>query len=87
LEFPKTGASEAVTEGKIQDKNTIYLNSAAKNATIWLSPEMVNFEELVKITGMERKPLQVTPTAKTLLEDVRTRGDRQHPFWAKVELK
>ena len=22
---------------------------------------------------------------KTILEDVRTRGDRQHPFWAKIE--
>jgi hypothetical protein len=21
-----------------------------------------------------------------ILEDVRTRGDRQHPFWAKVEV-
>jgi hypothetical protein len=28
---------------------------------------------------------KVVPNIETLLEDVRTRGDRQHPFWAKVE--
>ncbi len=27
----------------------------------------------------------VEPDLETLLEDVRTRGDRLHPFWAKVE--
>ena len=27
----------------------------------------------------------VQPDPRVLLEDVRTRGDRQHPFWAKVE--
>jgi hypothetical protein len=26
-----------------------------------------------------------TPNVATILEDVRTRGDRQHPFWAKIE--
>jgi hypothetical protein len=41
---------------------------------------MVNFDELVIINGRSRT---VTPSAKVLLEDVRTRCDRQHPFWAK----
>ena len=27
----------------------------------------------------------VEPDIAVLLEDVRTRGDRQHPFWAKIE--
>ena len=27
----------------------------------------------------------IRPDLATLLEDVRTRGDRQHPFWARVE--
>jgi hypothetical protein len=31
------------------------------------------------------KSLRVQPDLKVLLEDVRTRGDRLHPFWAKVE--
>ncbi len=28
---------------------------------------------------------QPKPSLEVMLEDVRTRGDRQHPFWAKVE--
>jgi hypothetical protein len=35
-----------------------------------------------RITGRERF---VRPEVAVLLEDVRTRGDRKHPFWAKVE--
>ena len=31
-------------------------------------------------------PEDAVPRLEVLLEDVRTRGDRQHPFWAKVEL-
>ena len=27
----------------------------------------------------------IRPSLDTILEDVRTRGDRQHPFWAKIE--
>ena len=26
-----------------------------------------------------------TPSLETLLEDVRTRADRRHPFWVKIE--
>ena len=39
----------------------------------------------VTINGRAQRNIQ--PSASTLLEDVRTRGDRQHPFWAKVENK
>ena len=27
----------------------------------------------------------IKPSVETMLEDLRVRGDRQHPFWAKVE--
>ncbi len=88
LEWPRVGAREAVTEGKIGGSNTIVLKTAAGSATVWLSPEMVNFDERVTIAA-ERKRIirQISPSAEVLLEDVRTRGDRQHPFWAKVEVK
>ena len=29
--------------------------------------------------------VEVKPTMSVLLEDARTRAERQHPFWAKVE--
>jgi hypothetical protein len=27
----------------------------------------------------------IRPDLRTMLEDVRTRGDRQHPFWARLD--
>jgi hypothetical protein len=27
----------------------------------------------------------IRPDVRVLLEDVRTRGDRQHPFWARID--
>ena len=32
-------------------------------------------------------PTTIKPSVETMLEDLRVRGDRQHPFWAKVEAK
>jgi hypothetical protein len=34
---------------------------------------------------MNAKDPFITPDLQTILEDVRTRGDRQHPFWAKLD--
>ena len=57
---------------------------AGSNITLWLGPEFVNFDEPVVVRGRGRFDKAVQPSAKVLLEDVRTRGDRQHPFWAKL---
>jgi len=35
-----------------------------------------------RINGSE--PM-IRPEIRVLLEDVRTRGDRQHPFWARLD--
>jgi len=60
---------------------------AAKGATIWMSPEEVDFGKRVTLYfRSDKKSLDVTPSLETLLEDVRTRADRQHPFWAKVSV-
>jgi hypothetical protein len=53
---------------------------------IWLSPELVDFGKEAEIVVNGRTVrAEVTPDVEVLLEDVRTRSDRQHPFWAKVE--
>ena len=44
---------------------------------------MVNFDDPLIINGRTRTDIK--PSASVLLEDVRTRADRQHPFWAKFE--
>lgn len=70
-------------EGRILKNNGLTCTKLKGNPTvIWLSPDMVNFSQPITINGSRKT---ITPNLRTLLEDVRTRADRQHPFWAKVE--
>jgi hypothetical protein len=47
---------------------------------------MVDFSQRVVVTINGRSYGQgVEPRADVLLEDVRTRGDRQYPFWTRVD--
>ena len=52
---------------------------------VWLSPELVTFNDTLVVRINGKRHLKIQPRIDTLLEDVRTRGDRQHPFWATVE--
>lgn len=57
-----------------------------KNCVIWLSPETVDFTKKVSFFVKEkRKSIDVQPSLKVLMEDVRTRADRQHPYWQRIE--
>jgi hypothetical protein len=53
---------------------------------IWLSPEFVNFKEEIVIQGRGNgfKGI-VNPSRRVLLDDVRKRADRKHPYWARVD--
>ncbi|MDG1809395.1 MAG: hypothetical protein P8I27_15990 [Pirellulaceae bacterium] len=75
-------------EGTVKDSrpNYFYIRGARENATVWLSPGLVDFSKNVEIGGQSGEfKGGVQPSRKTLLEDVRTRGDRQHPYWAKID--
>ncbi len=58
----------------------------AADFTIWLSPEFVNFDKPINIAikgpSKRREP---KPEIRVILEDVRSRADRQHPFWMRVD--
>jgi len=104
---PPRTAHPVVTEAKLTANNGIYVKSGAGKVTVWLAPEMLDFDRQVtininghRVTARVKpddsgaSPSQrrqrtarvrfVEPDLETLLEDVRTRADRQHPFWAKV---
>jgi predicted esterase len=82
---PDNSFRAARTEGKVLENNHINLRTGADRAAVWLAPEMVDFSQRVQVAIDGRSKTQmVDPSAKTLLDDVRTRGDRQHPFWATV---
>ncbi|MCP3691169.1 MAG: peptidase, partial [Planctomycetaceae bacterium] len=87
LEWPIARSRPAETEGTISENNRIRIRSGTGKVTVWISPEMVDFRERIYVTINGRElGRQVEPSLDVLLEDVRTRGDRQHPFWAKVGL-
>jgi len=76
---------KAKTEVKIPSETTVVVRSAAKEITLYLAPEMVDFSKplIITIDGKTtREPVE--PSIATMLEDARTRADRQHPFWAKI---
>lgn len=75
----------AQIEGHVLATNGVNVKSGARKVTVWLSPEIVTFDLSLGVTINNKRFTKVQPSIATLLEDVRTRGDRQHPFWAKVE--
>ncbi|MCR9116495.1 MAG: alpha/beta hydrolase-fold protein [bacterium] len=81
VSWPDTSVRAAKTNGSFRS-NRFTVRSTAKKMTIWLSPELVDFDERIYVNGRAET---VEPDIRVLLEDVRTRGDRQHPFWAKIE--
>ena len=86
---PPAGAQPAQLKAKLTDKNGLTVRAGTKQVTIWLSPKMLDFARRATITVNGRRlggaDQKIHADVKTLLEDVRTRGDRQHPFWAKIE--
>jgi pimeloyl-ACP methyl ester carboxylesterase/tetratricopeptide (TPR) repeat protein len=68
-------------------ENGIRVSSfSGKSCTLWLNPDIVDFSKKVKFSVKGKsKNLDLLPDLQTILEDVRTRADRQHPYWAKVE--
>jgi hypothetical protein len=81
---PPRGTLPVKLEASILPTNGVSIESSATKITVWLSPEMVNFNARPKVTFRGKQELRIQPELSVLLEDVRTRSDRQHPFWAKV---
>ena len=85
---PPAGTQPVQIKAKMTDKNGLNVRTGTSQVTVWLSPKMLNFKERATITLNGRRiggDQMIHPDLGTLLEDVRTRGDRQHPFWAKIE--
>ncbi len=86
---PPRGTIPMPTEAKLTATNGINIRTGAKHVTVWLSPQILDLDRRVKISvngkrANSKQPF-IRPDVQVLLEDARTRADRQHPFWAKVE--
>jgi dienelactone hydrolase len=80
----------AHVEGRVMPDNRLTAKTVGRQTTIWLGPDFVDFSKPIRLTFNNRKvpdpPEGIKPNVSVLLEDVRTRADRQRPFWAKVEM-
>jgi dienelactone hydrolase len=80
----------AHVEGRVMPDNRLTAKTVGRQTTIWLGPDFVDFSKPIRLTFNNRKvpdpPEGIKPNINVLLEDVRTRADRQRPFWAKVEM-
>jgi predicted esterase/tetratricopeptide (TPR) repeat protein len=86
LAWPQARARVADTEVTIGANNRVRVKTAAGRTIVWLSPEMVDFTERIEVSVNSRvSTKEIEPSIDVLLEDVRTRGDRFHPFWARVD--
>jgi hypothetical protein len=56
--------------------------SPNRSAIVWLDPEMCDFSQPFTVG---RKRVDVSPKISVILEDVRGRGDRMHPFWDRID--
>ena len=89
VKWPPRGVTAAYVKGRITPTNGVNVSCVRANRiTVWLSPEMVDFSRRINVSVNARRLTRggtIKPDPRVLLEDVRTRGDRQHPFWAKIE--
>jgi hypothetical protein len=85
----KSGSRPMEVKGKINGNN-VFVSSGAKKVAVYLSPELVDLAQPVRVK-VDGRPLNakgnlmVQPSVEVMLEDARTRGDRLHPFWVKIE--
>jgi hypothetical protein len=83
--WPVSKPAAAKIEGSVSSSNSIRIKSGAKRTTVWLSPEIVDFDKRIQLTVDGKKIRDdYVPDLEVLLEDARQRADRQHVFWDKV---
>ncbi len=84
---PGQGVRPFTLDAKTTATNGLVIHCGAEKVRVWLSPDLVDFTQPVNVSldgrKLSRDPVQ--PDETVLLEDLRTRGDRQHPFWAVLE--
>lgn len=85
---PKRGTRPTQIRGREYETNKLGVFHQAERTTVWLSPEIVDFSQPIEVelNGRRISPRDRTihPDLGVLLEDARTRGDRQRPYWAKI---
>jgi hypothetical protein len=84
--WPPKRVKNAFVKAEIKSPTSISLQTSDRTKLIlYLTPDMVNFENKFTVNFNGAKSFTTQPSLPVLLEDARTRGDRQHPYWQKLE--
>jgi pimeloyl-ACP methyl ester carboxylesterase len=85
---PPAGMRPEQIKGTITNNN-LNITTGSAQVSIWVSPQMVDFKQRVSVSvngqRVNAKDAFLQADLSTILEDVRTRGDRQHPFWTRLD--
>lgn len=67
--------------------NNIYIQVPGASATIWLAPELIDFDQRLRVRFNMKMTHSdfVQPSLRTLLTRLRETGDRQRLYWAKLD--
>ncbi len=84
---PSRGVRATQLRGKVLTDGDLSVPSGAGDVTLWLTAELLppGRDSINVSVGGRRSNIKVLPNLTVLLDDVRTRGDRLHPFWAKIQ--
>ena len=86
---PSRGVRAASVEASVTATNGLRVSYRGAPVTVWILPELIDFNQRASIVVNGRRVNSsdpfIQPDLWTMLEDARTRADRQHPFWAKIE--
>ncbi|HVC99467.1 MAG TPA: peptidase [Pirellulales bacterium] len=89
-DWPSQGKRPGLTKATANAKNGLSVTTAADKVTFCLSPGIIDFKLKATLTANGAKARledgYVEADLKVMLDDARSRGDRRHPFWAKIEV-
>ena len=89
-QWPPKRIKTMKVSGVIRDSpngTVVRVSSGRAPTTVWLTPELVDFDKRIRIAVSGFPDVrQVKPNIAAMLEDARTRGDRMHPFWARIDV-
>lgn len=85
----KRAGQPAVVQARFSEGNVITVNQLGFNQlSIWLGKGTVDFAKPVVLTIKEKNQVfkkELTPKISVLLEDLYTRGDRQRPYYQRID--
>ena len=87
---PPTGTQPAQVNARMTDRNGLIVTTPSRSdVTVWLSPQMLDFKQAQRSRstagGLATPPDSSSRTFARCWKTFRTRADRQHPFWARLD--